>query len=842
MYTGPNVQVRQVFEQSPNAVATEILAPAIVGTAYDVYSKEFLGTAHGIADTELLWGADDVVFDHTVIGERLYNFYPAIIYATTPWGNIAIDEDKSSTGVTISKDDSYSIPNTEQLEGFCEAIIPFYSQTLATGAVKILSTDLTTVIATGASFSTSQLKQGQTVIVGDAGNAGSFIVVGTISSVGSDETKIKLAVAYSGAVSFNTIIVGSAVVGNPGSLTNLTLPNCIYDPNAAFVSNKVKPGDVVQFQSASLTGTISATITAVVNNNMIKINTVTPAGGQEDYDFYSYKTSTAAPTSTISLSTYVVKRFLGFSQNYGYSAIEPIYISATSFKVAKSDGVALLSKGDYIAIEQSPVGTTTTTSPGVLSYHLVNTVATDNTYQIYTVSDIITDDHGSIYNGSGTYTLSAWHPKVMHNIVSDFRAIRSEEQQVVKRITSAQDIVTAWCKDQTISPYNELAYATLIALGASGGQVCYGVNVNAASASLTEEYSAALEELKLIDCYTHVFCTTDGGVNALASPYVTEMSEPYEAMERRAIIVYDQNDVYLQGVDTGTIATTGVITIGGAINLATAGIAKGDIVEIYDSTGVLQSTVNVIDTPSATLPRICDTDGIDAFSGAQMTFKFLSGRKEDQAIRISALGIGDRRVKILWPGWFSATINGQAITLPPYYISSARAGMDSLLSPSQSCTNKTFALPGIANIQLGTNTYFRKSQLDEIGGGGIDICIQPTSISQVIQSRHDLTSNMDTVLDELWSVGKQADVAAKTLRAAWQPYLGKYNITQSLITFLGQVTATVIQTLVKDGIIANMTIGSIARDTTVKNQINATVTTTVFVENDYDDITMLVVA
>jgi hypothetical protein len=856
-YQGPNVSVTQKFLATPPATAVENLPPAGIGTAYDVYSKELLGEAHGIDDSELLWGAENVIWEESVIGDRLYNFYPVTTYATTPFGDIALDVTKSSTGVTITKDQSYIIPNTQKLAGFCEAFIPYYSKNLGTGNVQIFATDLQMVVATGASLSTSKIQAGQSVLLGNSASAASFINVGTVAAVGSDETKIKLTAAYSSAVSFDTIIVGVSTAGGDGAFINKTNPNCLYDPNADFIANKVKVGDIVNFQSLALSTTItySATITSVVNKNMIQFNTIAGTAGQEDWDFYSYMPKSgdpiATPGSTISVSTYYVSRFVGFSQNYGFTSIACVKISAASFAIPVSAGAPLLSKGDYIAATTGPSTTPTnyhkidTAVIGVLppsgTTTTTTTVAPPANYQIYTTIDIINDESGTEYS-DGAY-IHAWHPINTANVTANFRAVRSEEQQIVKRIATPQDIVNAWCKDDNISPYNELAYAMSITLSAAGGNVCYGVNVDSTAINLAAEYAEAMESLKMYDVYTHYLGTTDSGVNALMSPYCEEQSEPYEGHERIGILCYDEQDVYLQGVGSGTIASTGVISIStGSINLPVIGVTKNDIVEIYNSSGVLQEIVNVIATPVSILPTSCHTDGDNAYSGATMTFKFLSNRKDDQAIKISSLGIGDRRISVVWPGWFNANIGTTAINLPPFYIAAAIAGMDSSLSPSQSFTNKNFSLPGISNIQLNTSSYFRKSQLDVIGGGGIDIMIQDGSISQVIRSRHDLTTNMDAVEYRERSITKQADVAAKTLRSGINPYIGKYNITQSLLTFIGQVCSIVSTTLIKNGIIANMSIGSITRDANIADKININVTTTVFVAGNYYDIQMLIVS
>jgi hypothetical protein len=161
---------------------------------------------------------------------------------------------------------------------------------------------------------------------------------------------------------------------------------------------------------------------------------------------------------------------------------------------------------------------------------------------------------------------------------------------------------------------------------------------------------------------------------------------------------------------------------------------------------------------------------------------------------------------------------------------------------SQSQTNGTFSIPGLSNYSLNTSTYFRKAQLDTIGGGGVDIQIQDSSVSQSIRSRHDLTSNMDAIEFREWSITKQVDVAAKTFRNAINPYVGKYNITPDLFRFVGQILTIASSALTKEGIIVRAEIKSVRRDEVVVDRINVVITVTVFVAANYYNIDLIVVS
>jgi len=166
-YQGPHAAVIQQFVPTPSAVAIEDLPSTVVATAFDVYAKEVLGSSYGIEDNELVWGADKVVFNKDFIDQRAYDFYPVKVYSDTPFGDTELEMgsgDVASSGVTVGLDDAYKIPSTEKVAGACEGLIPYYNKDgLGAGSVQIYAADLNTVIITGGTLVTAQIKPGQTV-------------------------------------------------------------------------------------------------------------------------------------------------------------------------------------------------------------------------------------------------------------------------------------------------------------------------------------------------------------------------------------------------------------------------------------------------------------------------------------------------------------------------------------------------------------------------------------------------------------------------------------------------------------------------------------------------------
>jgi len=870
-YQGPNVSVRQQFVVSPGAVAVESLPSVAVATAYDVYNKQSLGTFYGIGQkddadhtTDLLWGTSNkVVYNESIAGKRAFDFYPPAAYANSLVGQIdlALDStDFSSNGVAIARDEMYVLPNTEKVAGSCQAILPYYNAVLTTGDVTISATSLNIISIIGGAIVTAQLKPGQRVFIH---SGSSWLDVGIIGSIGNDETKIFLSKAYSVDITDgDKIIVGCASNDLPN------YPEVLYDASADFIAAKVKVGDIISLSSLAISGSINdpelATVTAIINKHTLRFNTEALGAGHADSDYLKYKAFATSIGSTIQLYSYSINRLVGFSQSYGLKRlhgnvgvkISSVSSTKTSFKIPKTitlptttsttpapsdNDVPALNKGDLFII--TAANTASSAEERDTTYkriYAIDTISFDGTY--YTITTITAMNRSGVSGDTPIATgdfIQAWQPMVTTEIISDFRAIRSEEHNVVKRITSVKDIRDAWVRsdDQTIDPRNELAFMMNIIFGRSGGKVCYGVNVDS-SDSLATEYENALEELKLFDVYSHCFGTTDAGVNGIIGAYCDEQSEPYEAHERIGVICYDLDDIYLMGNDTGSInKDTGVITLHGSFNPLSAGLTTGDKVQIYSVTAYI-TTATVTSTP--TVVTTVNTDYVgDAVTTP--SFKFESGRKDDQANRGGSIKYGNRRVGMVWPGWFSASYGNENLLVPPYFIAASVCGMDGGVIVSQSLTNMPFSIPGLSNIQLGTNTYFRKAQLDEIGGGGVDIMIQDATITPTIRSRHDLTTNMDAVQYRERSITKQADVCAKTVRSAVAPYVGRYNINDpNLFKFLGQVCSIVCTKLVTDGIIAKLTVDKIERDAVIDDKINFFLTATAFIAGNYYDITLLV--
>jgi len=828
-YRGPNVSVKQQFELSPPAVAIDNLAPVSIATAYDVYSKEKISKSIGLASITDAWKgniANRVIFDRTVAGDRVYDFYKPTVYVQSEdFGSIDITKNVSlsSAGIEIGAKQTYDIPGAGASVGSSKATIPYYNNSSA-GIAYIPSSDKGKVFMNGVSLEGNGLVSGQRVFIKVDGSetlSAGVYEVGTIAAILQNGSVIKLMKPFSNEIvtsEVEQLVIGAA------STTTLDIPNTIYDTSVNFTNLQVKSGDIIEFESNALTSTAKASVFSVINANTLFINTVAPEA--PFIDIKQVETFTIATLGgTTNISKYQVKRLVGFSKNLNFNSVGVVAsnASASSVDVSKVSITQNLKVGDKIAFTATQIHA-------------------DPTAGFFEILDII--DNGATYTlnldanpGSvDTYYVTAWTTTVSNDILADYRAIRSEENLVRHRITGPSDITNLYSKDDTISVYNDLAMMLFISLSI-GNSAVYGVNVDSSSDNLAGEYSKALEEMEMVDVYSHAFGTTSPGVNSLAGAYCDSQSEPYTGHERVAILTYDEMDVYNIGSDSvnpGSDANT--LVIDGAIDLLDSNVTVGDIVLGYDASGDQIVNGKVTLTPTSPTSVEVDSD----FTTAS-TVQFLRGGRNARANAIKNIKYGNRRCKVIWPGWFQADFNDNTLSMvPPYYIAAARAGYDSLKNPSQSMTNSSYSIPGFSNYKLNTNFFFKKDDLDIIGGGGVDIQIQDSEISQSIYSRHDLTSNMDAIEYSEWSITKQADVAAKTYRSAYKPYPGKYNITPHLLEFARTIGDAVSKKIGDKGskIVYSAQLISVARDELVKDKINFLVKLIVYVAANRYDITL----
>lgn len=838
-YQAPHTAVRQNFETTPPAVSIENLPTALIGTAYEVHKDEVLlsydgidnlnsaGSAVGNDATLVPWvvdGSNKVIYSASQ-GKKIYDFYPPLFKAIDEnnGGTYELDSvgTPSASGLLVNHFDTYTVGSVEST---IKAYVPFFI------SASVTSISDKRIECSDGRFIDAKLVSGLRVI--DHLKR----VVGYIDYVESNTVlHLKSNAAYTTGTS---LYFGSAVYGNPSAIVT-SKASYLYDPEFNFVRAGIRIGDVID--ATIVSGSITASIVSIVSDNLVEIYS------GADPEAANYTSAAASKPVTISkvyssddgdsvtftdmVSAYDVKRFIGFTEKY-------------DAKTTADGAITCTISGTTLTLN----GTPETVDDVAYNLQAGDKVVVDGV--VYTIvsgsaASYVLDISGAEAGGTAILMFKASDAatQIKNDIIADYRAVMVANTGTV--FSSADNtLIGSSGVFGVASVYNELAFMIQIVNGVNGGRVLYAGAVDP-TVNIVTAYSEMLEELKFYDVYSHALGTTEAGVNALLPSYVDEQSEPYEAHERIAVQAFNQDDVYLLGYGASSLATTGVVSVtGGSVNLTTIGLGIGDVVSFEDDAGDAVDAI-VVSTPTATEVTV-DLTGETITS---RTFYYYAGTKSKQANKIKSLPVGNRRVTVVWPGMFRADTTAagdvQALTsveLPPYFISALVAGLDGGQKVSQSFTNLKVAIPGLSNIELGTNSYFRKADMDNIAGSGVDIFIQDSRRTNTIYSRHDLTSNMDAIEYRERSITKQADQSAKTYRNSVNPYVGKYNISDNLLIFIRQVVSIAAKSLIKDGVVAATEVLEVKRDPDIADKINILVKVTVFVAGNYFDITLNIVS
>jgi hypothetical protein len=123
--------------------------------------------------------------------------------------------------------------------------------------------------------------------------------------------------------------------------------------------------------------------------------------------------------------------------------------------------------------------------------------------------------------------------------------------------------------------------------------------------------------------------------------------------------------------------------------------------------------------------------------------------------------------------------------------------MASTMPPQQPFTN--VPVPGIKFL-LHSNKYFNPDELNTIAEGGNNILVQQTPRS-LVYSRHQLMTDMTSLLTREFSIVKLVDYAAKSMRSGLRPYIGNHNITTEFLTQLRGITEAIIRSLINSGVL-----------------------------------------
>jgi hypothetical protein len=171
-------------------------------------------------------------------------------------------------------------------------------------------------------------------------------------------------------------------------------------------------------------------------------------------------------------------------------------------------------------------------------------------------------------------------------------------------------------------------------------------------------------------------------------------------------------------------------------------------------------------------------------TGEQFTFNVVHHlSKDEQAAEVAAVAssYGSKRVVYVWPP--EADWDGNGTLVNGSVIAAATAAAISAYPAQQSFTNLGFAGPNTLHY---SNTYFSPAQLDVMSNAGVFVLVQDAPGGQVY-ARHQKTTSTASIQEQEFSITKAVDKLSLDLGSLVKPFIGKYNITQDLLTQLDDV-------------------------------------------------------
>jgi hypothetical protein len=178
----------------------------------------------------------------------------------------------------------------------------------------------------------------------------------------------------------------------------------------------------------------------------------------------------------------------------------------------------------------------------------------------------------------------------------------------------------------------------------------------------------------------------------------------------------------------------------------------------------------------------------------------------------------DRRVYSVHPDTVQVVVEGVTENLPGFYACAAIAGMVGALPPQQGFTN--YPITGLAGV---VGPKFTKDQLNVMAGGGTYIIMQDVQNGPIF-SRHQLSTDLDSIETRELSITKVVDFTAKILRAAVRKFIGVNVINQGLLDALGTTIQAVLQFLQTTGVLNGSNLNQIIQDASAPDTVLGSIT------------------
>ena len=404
-----------------------------------------------------------------------------------------------------------------------------------------------------------------------------------------------------------------------------------------------------------------------------------------------------------------------------------------------------------------------------------------------------------------------------------------------------------------VDTQNPLALGMYFALLNAPGLEVTGCGVDEVNANAPEgtpdAYARTFEYLESKEIYTIVPLTHSPDVGAIASVHVTAMSEPANGLERKVLLnpmrpTRRSNTVIASGARANVSSPPTDTIETGIANLQALMAAAGKPGPTFtEEDGVFlqlendgnKYLVESVASGAVTLnngPLVNNIDGYYFDGEGDPTFEelivdrpfsiFIRGasvtNRTEEAAAYGDLGRGykNKRVYCVAPDTLKTTLDGLEAAVPGYYAAAALAGRIAAKNPSQPMTEDV--LVGFTGC-VGTQERYSEPQLRIMAGGGVWILYQEAD-GQPVRTRHQLSTDVSTLLTREASILDAVDYASKTLRTTFRNFVGRFNVTTGLVEALNLVCDGVSDFLVSNGIFSRFEVVQLQQDVNRPDEIN----------------------
>lgn len=334
---------------------------------------------------------------------------------------------------------------------------------------------------------------------------------------------------------------------------------------------------------------------------------------------------------------------------------------------------------------------------------------------------------------------------------------------------------------------NPLVFALSLALTNSGGAAVQYMAVP------TDDLAGYQTVLARAETRENVYALSPLSQNSAildaVAGHCVSMSTPERGRERIAVVsAASPSPSNILRVSPTTGVNLGVTSAGNFVSTATpgvdflvAGVRVGDVIRVRigpDSNGLPTFESYTVSNILSSVQLQTLTPITPALGIAQIAeiWRGLTADQEAAIVAAASSRFSNRRVVNVYPDALSS--GGRLV--PGHFAAAAVAGLIGGSAPQQGLSNT--AIFGFDNVDK-VSRRFSESQLDTIANGGTFILDQDTP-GAAIYVRQELTTNIADLNTQTLMVVKNVDSISKYTRAVVKKYVGRANVTPSLVNVI----------------------------------------------------------